>query len=90
MKLLWTTMIVLILLLQVRLLVGEGSFAQVWALEESIAEQREENSELATRNERLYAEVRNLRNEQSAVEERARMNLGLIRENETFFLVVEN
>jgi cell division protein FtsB len=90
MKLLWTIMVVVILLLQVRLWVGEGSFAHVWALEQSIAEQREENAELATRNERLYAEVRNLRNEQGAVEERARMNLGLIREDETFFLVVEN
>ncbi|AKV97776.1 cell division protein FtsB [Marinobacter sp. DSM 26671] len=90
MKLLWTLMVVVILLLQVRLWVGEGSFAQVWALEQSIAEQREENAELATRNERLYAEVRNLRNEQGAVEERARMNLGLIRDDETFFLVVEN
>ena len=90
MKLLWTLMVVVILLLQVRLGVGEGSFAQVWALEQSIAEQRNENAELATRNERLYAEVRNLRNEQGAVEERARMNLGLIREGETFFLVVEN
>jgi len=90
MKLLWTIMVIVILLLQVRLWVGEGSFAQVWALEQSIAEQREENAELATRNECLYAEVRNLRNEQGAVEERARMNLGLIREDETFFLVVEN
>ena len=90
MKLLWPIMVVVILLLQVRLWVGEGSFAQVWALEKSIAEQREENAELATRNERLYAEVRNLRNEQGAVEERARMNLGLIRDDETFFLVVEN
>jgi cell division protein FtsB len=90
MKLLWSIMAVLILLLQVRLWVGEGSFAQVWALEQSIAEQREENEELSVRNERLYAEVRNLRNEQGAVEERARMNLGLIRDDETFFLVVEN
>ncbi|MGO1691495.1 MAG: septum formation initiator family protein [Marinobacter sp.] len=90
MKLLWAFMVVLILLLQVRLWVGEGSFAQVWTLEKSIAEQREGNAELATRNERLYAEVRNLRNEQSAVEERARMNLGLIRDDETFFLVVEH
>ncbi|MBS8241477.1 cell division protein FtsB [Marinobacter lipolyticus] len=90
MKLLWSIMAVLILLLQVRLWIGEGSFAQVWTLEQSIAEQREENAELAVRNERLYAEVRNLRNEQGAVEERARMNLGLIREDETFFLVVEN
>ena len=90
MKLLWSIMAVLILLLQVRLWIGEGSFAQVWTLEQSIAEQREENAELAVRNERLYAEVRNLRNEQGAVEERARMNLGLIREDETFFLGVEN
>ncbi|MBL1272077.1 MAG: septum formation initiator family protein [Oceanospirillales bacterium] len=89
MKLLWAFMVVLILLLQVRLWIGEGSFAQVWTLEKSIAEQRKENAELATRNERLYAEVRNLRNEQGAVEERARMNLGLIRDDETFFLVVE-
>ncbi|MGO1461715.1 MAG: septum formation initiator family protein [Marinobacter sp.] len=89
MKLLWAIMVVLILLLQARLWVGEGSFAQVWTLEKSIAEQRGENAELASRNERLYAEVRNLRNEQSAVEERARMNLGLIRDDETFFLVVE-
>lgn len=90
MKLLWFIMAVLILLLQVRLWIGEGSFAQVWALEQSIAEQREDNDELSVRNERLYAEVRNLRNEQGAVEERARMNLGLIRDDETFFLVVEN
>ncbi|MCK0164722.1 septum formation initiator family protein [Marinobacter sp. S6332] len=89
MKLLWAFMVVLILLLQVRLWVGEGSFAQVWTLEQSIAEQRGENAELSTRNARLYAEVRNLRNEQGAVEERARMNLGLIRNDETFFLVVE-
>lgn len=90
MKVIWAIMVVLILLLQVRLWVGEGSFAQVWALEQSIAEQKSENRDLATRNERLYAEVLNLRNEQGAVEERARMNLGLIREDETFFLVLEN
>ncbi len=89
MKSLWAILVVLILLLQVRLWIGEGSFAQVWALEQSIAEQREENAELAARNDRLYAEVRNLRNEQGAVEERARMNLGLIREDETFFLASE-
>lgn len=90
MKTLWAIMVVLILLLQVRLWVGEGSFAQVWSLEQSIAEQRAENAELAARNERLYAEVRNLRTREGALEERARMNLGLIREDETFFLVVEN
>ncbi|MFO8141721.1 MAG: septum formation initiator family protein [Marinobacter sp.] len=90
MKTLWAILIVLILMLQARLWIGEGSFAQVWSLDQSIAEQRAENAGLAGRNDRLYAEVRNLRNEQGAVEERARMNLGLIRKDETFFLVVEN
>lgn len=89
MKVLWSVMVVLILLLQVRLWVGEGSFAQVWNLREAIKEQLAENAVLAARNERLYAEVRNLRNEQGAIEERARMNLGLIRRDETFFLVVD-
>lgn len=89
MKLLWSIMVLLIVLLQARLWVGEGSFAQVWGLEEAIAEQRAENEELDLRNERLYAEVQNLRGQQGAMEERARMNLGLIREDETFFLVVE-
>ncbi|MDX1636140.1 MAG: septum formation initiator family protein [Marinobacter sp.] len=89
MKALWAIMVVLILLLQVRLWVGEGSLAQVWSLEETIAAQRSENAKLAVRNERLYAEVRNLRAGEGAIEERARMNLGLIGEGETFFLVVE-
>lgn len=89
MKLLWSGMVILILLLQVRLWVGEGSFAQVWTLQETIATQRAENSKLALRNERLYAEVDNLRNAQGAIEERARKDLGLIRNDETFFLVVE-
>ncbi len=89
MKVLWSVMVVVILLLQVRLWVGEGSYAQVWGLQDAIAEQRAENATLAARNERLYAEVRNLQSEQGAIEERARMNLGLIRQDETFYLVVE-
>lgn len=89
MKLLWSIMVLLIILLQARLWVGEGSFAQVWSLEEAIAEQRAENTDLEVRNQRLFAEVQNLRGQQGALEERARMNLGLIRDNETFFLVVE-
>ncbi|BES71877.1 cell division protein FtsB [Marinobacter nanhaiticus D15-8W] len=89
MKVLWAVMAVFIVLLQVRLWVGEGSFAQVWQLQDKIDVQKAENAKLANRNERLYAEVLNLRSGQGAIEERARMNLGLIRKDETFFLVVE-
>ena len=89
MKVLWSIMVILIVLLQVRLWVGEGSYAQVWSLSETIDQQRRENAQLSARNERLYAEVRNLGSGQGAVEERARKDLGLIRDDETFFLVVE-
>ncbi|GGY64935.1 septum formation initiator family protein [Marinobacter zhanjiangensis] len=89
MKVLWSIMVILIVLLQVRLWVGEGSYAQVWGLSETIDEQRRENARLAARNERLFAEVRNLGSAQGAVEERARKDLGLIRDDETFFLVLE-
>ncbi|MEQ5837625.1 cell division protein FtsB [Marinobacter halodurans] len=89
MKVLWAVMAVFIVLLQARLWIGEGSFAQVWQLQQKIEAQKAENGTLADRNERLYAEVRNLRSGKGAIEERARMNLGLIREDETFFLVVD-
>lgn len=88
MKWLWTLLVLLIVLLQVRLWVGEGSFAQVWQLHHQIAEQQVENNQLAERNARLVAEVDNLRQGKGAIEERARMNLGMIRQGETFFWVV--
>ena len=47
MKILWAILIILTLMLQARLWAGEGSFAQVWSLEEAVAEQRAENDQLA-------------------------------------------
>ena len=79
MKWLWAVMGVLIVLLQVRLWVGEGSFAQAWQLQHQIAQQQAENDKLAARNARLLAEVDDLRQVEGAIEERARMNLGMIR-----------
>lgn len=88
MKWLWAVMGLLIVLLQVRLWVGEGSFAQVWQLQERIEAQETANAKLKARNDQLYAEVRNLRQGMGAMEERARLNLGMIQKDETFFLVV--
>lgn len=89
MKVLWAVMAVLIILLQARLWVGEGSYAHAWQLQDKIDTQQAENRRLAHRNEKLYAEVRNLRHGDGAIEGRARTELGLIGEDETFFLVVE-
>jgi cell division protein FtsB len=64
-------------------------YARVAELEQRLEAQREENGELAARNDALAAEVTDLKSGLAAVEERARAELGLIRDGEEFFLVVE-
>ncbi len=88
MRILWSFMLFLILGLQYRLWAGEGSFAEVWQLQESVAEQRELNAHLMLRNQQLDAEVLDLKNGVQAIEERARSELGMIGPNETFFMMV--
>jgi len=90
MKWLWSIMLVLILGLQYRLWVGDGSVSHVWHLQNSVDEQRSVNQTLAARNARLDAEVRDLKSGYEAIEERARRNLGMIGRDETFFLVVDS
>lgn len=89
MKWLWAFMAFVILALQVRLWAGEGSFAQAWALKEQIAHQRAENRILRERNRQLDAEVMDLKTAQGAIEERARSQLGMIHQRETFFMLME-
>jgi cell division protein FtsB len=54
----------------------------------SVAAQSARNAELAERNDALAGEVRDLKQGIDAAEERARSDLGMVREDETFFLVV--
>ena len=83
-------MILVAVCLQYRLWVGEGSFAQVWQLQKTVEHQIEINQELIARNSRLDAEVIDLKNGYAAIEERARINLGMIGRNETFYMVVSS
>lgn len=62
---------------------------EVRALRDMVAEQLEDNEALKARNEALAAEVEDLRGGLEAIEERARAELGLIREGESFFLIVD-
>ena len=84
--------LVLLLLLgwfQYRLWVGEGSLAEVTALRREILAQGEEMEKLRTRNRRLQAEVEDLRQGRDALEERARSELGMIKEGEIFLQLIE-
>ncbi len=88
-KVLVTILAVLLLVLQYRLWVGDGSLAEVWQLRREIAVQEAENLRLLERNRVLEAEVQDLKKGVKAIEERARSELGMIRKNETFYQIVE-
>ena len=87
-KTLWVTLIVLIALLQVRLWSSEGGIPQVWQLSALIDQQKTENEKLNVRNSTLAATAKSLSDVGDAVEGLARKNLGMIRSDETLFLVV--
>ena len=87
----WLTglLVVLLLGLQYKLWIGEGSVAEVWQLRQALEAQQAENEELRSRNAALDAEVADLKTGLDAIEERARRDLGMIRRDEIFFQVVE-
>lgn len=87
----WLNICLLLLLvgLQCRLWIGAGSWAQVAALNRDIGQQREHNDRLINRNQLLEGEVISLKNGFDAIEERARDELGMLKQGETFYLIVD-
>ena len=87
----WLFVLLVLILagLQYRLLVGDGSLAQVQALQQQIAEQQAENEQLLERNRILEAEVLELKQGTETVEERARHELGMVKEGETLYQLAE-
>ncbi len=86
---LFVALIVVLAGLQYRLWVGEGSLAQVTELKRQIAEQQGENERLLERNRILEAEVVELKKGMETVEERARHELGMVKEGETLYQLAE-
>lgn len=76
------------LLLQTQLWFGEGSKAEHAQLMSQIDQLKDSNDTLNTRNEILTEEVLDLKSGLDAIEERARSELGLIKDNETFVLML--
>jgi cell division protein FtsB len=83
-------LIALLLLLQYRLWVGEGSLAEVHALRKQVDAQKAELDAMHLRNNALRAEVNDLKKGLDAIEERARSELGMIREKEEFYQIVDD
>ncbi len=83
-------LVILLLLLQYRLWVGEGSLAEVYALRKEVQVQKAELEAMQQRNNALRAEVQDLKKGLDAIEERARSELGMIRDKEEFYQIVDD
>jgi cell division protein FtsB len=89
MRWLLLTLLVLLGALQYRLWFAEGSLAEQHRLQAQIEEKTRINSELQARNAILEREVMELQSGNKGVEQRAREQLGLVRDGETFYQIVE-
>ena len=79
----------MLVVLQGQLWLSDRGIPGVRRLEAAVAAQREDNVRLEARNQRLAAEIRDLKEGLEAVEERARSDLGMIGRDETFYQIVD-
>ena len=79
----------LTLLLQYPLWLGKGGWMRAWDLERQVEAQARTNDGLKRRNAGLEAEVRDLKNGLEAIEERARFELGMVKDNEIFYQILD-
>lgn len=88
-KALMIILLIILLVLQYRLWVGDGSLAHVRYLKDRLEQQQLENSRLKERNQGLQGEVNDLKSGLDAIEERARSEMGMIGRDETFYMVIK-
>jgi len=89
MRFLALALVLLIALIQNPLWFGKGGWLRVWELDRQIDAQRDTNTQLAVRNAALDAEVLDLKQGYDAIEERARSDLGMVKQDEVFFQFVD-
>jgi len=90
MKFITLIMVLLLLFLQYRLWTGNGSLVEVNYLRDEIKNIKSENERLKERNLSLTAEVFNLKQGHEAIEEIARSEMGMIKDDETFYQIIDS
>ena len=89
MRLIIVCLTALLLLIQYPLWLGKGGWLSVRKLDGQVTQARKKNDELRARNAKLESEVHDLQEGTGAIEERARYELGMIRQNEIFIQVLD-
>lgn len=89
MKYLTFIFVILILALQYPLWLGKGGWLNVISLHKQIDQQLKVNEQIKSENDILLAVVQDLKNGTDVIEGKARFDMGLIKKNETFFLIID-
>lgn len=82
-------LLVCLLFLQFRLWVGDGSLQEVTQLKQQITQQTQDNQRLQQRNLDLAKQVQELKTGLKTIEARARQDMGMIKDGETFYMVID-
>jgi len=89
MRLIILCLTALLVLIQYPLWLGKGGWLRVWDLDKQVQQAQKKNDELKARNAKLESEVEDLKQGTGSVEERARYELGMIKQNEVFIQVLD-
>lgn len=88
MKILTIALVIILGALQYELWFSQNGLRQYFALKQAVQEQKMQNEKLDERNQTITTEINDLRNGHEAIEEHARNDLGMVKEGETFYQVV--
>ena len=89
MKFITILLALLLLIMQVSIWLTKDGYSRIVEIEGLIQNQQKENDEMVSRNSQLKEEIKDLKNGFSAIEEKAREDIGMIKEGEEFYLIAE-
>ncbi|HIN13609.1 MAG TPA: cell division protein FtsB [Gammaproteobacteria bacterium] len=89
MKFIALLLVLLLVMMQVNIWLTKDGYSRVAEIKELIQDQQKENNEMVSRNSQLREEIKDLKDGYSAIEEKAREDIGMIKEGEEFYLLTE-
>ena len=89
MKFITLLFVLLLLIMQVNIWLTKDGYSRIVEIKGLMQDQQQENDEMASRNSQLKEEIKDLKDGYAAIEEKARENIGMIKEGEEFYLITE-
>ncbi|HIB25402.1 MAG TPA: cell division protein FtsB [Gammaproteobacteria bacterium] len=89
MKFIALLLVLLLVMMQVNIWLTKDGYSRVAEIKELIQDQQKENNEMVSRNSQLKEEIKDLKDGYSAIEEKAREDIGMIKEGEEFYLLTK-